>query len=176
MLVISGARDTQAALYVQVKGDFTGANNFFYWIAAILIIGALGYIPSLTKVSRVFLGLILLVIFLANGGIWDQLTSALSGTATASASPGGTGPSTPAGIAAAAGTGGASTGISGILSGLAGAFGFGGASTGNATTGTSATAPASSTASSGTGTAAGGSAPAAGSSGDITIFTGAGPQ
>lgn len=89
LLLISGVRNTQDTLFSTVKGDFTGQNNFIYWFVAILIIGSVGYIPKLKPISTGFLALVIVVLFLkkgnstgAGGGLFAQLTSALSSTST----------------------------------------------------------------------------------------------
>lgn len=84
MLIVSGAKGTIQPLGTQLVNDFTGQNNFFYWVFAIIIIGSIGYIPGARRLSWAFLGLILLVMFLANanssqgGGFWVNLTSAIA--------------------------------------------------------------------------------------------------
>jgi hypothetical protein len=72
VLVVASVRDTQGDLYTLVKGDFTGPNNFIYWMISILIVGALGYIPSLQKLSRLFLVLILVGLLLNRKGFFAQ--------------------------------------------------------------------------------------------------------
>ena len=68
ILTIAGTQGTQGNLYGLVQGDFTGQNSFIYWLAAIAIIGGLGYIPSLKGLSSAFLTLLLLVFVLSNSG------------------------------------------------------------------------------------------------------------
>lgn len=81
ILVIAAVRGTQADLLTLLKGDITGKNNFIYWIISILIIGAVGYIPNLKPVSRAFLALVIIVLFLQNkGGVFAQFTQALNST------------------------------------------------------------------------------------------------
>jgi len=83
-LLIAGARGTQGQLYDLIKGDFTGQNSFIYWIAAMGVIGGLGYIPALRGLSHAFLALVLIVLVLhQNTGIWANLTSALQGSTLA---------------------------------------------------------------------------------------------
>jgi hypothetical protein len=73
VLLIAGVRNTQGTLYTLVRGDFTGPNNFVYWFLAIMIIGAIGYIPKLKPISIAFLTLVILVLFLKQGtGFFDQ--------------------------------------------------------------------------------------------------------
>lgn len=85
VLVISGVRDTQAQLWAQVQKDFTppqqqGQHSFLAWFFAILIIGAIGYIDELKELSRAFLVLVILVLFLSNNGFFSQLQAATLGT------------------------------------------------------------------------------------------------
>lgn len=83
VLLISGIKDTQQQLYNLVKGDFTGPGNFFYWVLAILVIGAVGYIPSMRTLSRMFLILVLVVLLIHNsknqGGLVQMLNGQLFG-------------------------------------------------------------------------------------------------
>jgi hypothetical protein len=76
-LLIASVRNTQDDLYALVKNDVTGPNNYFHWLIAILIIGALGYIDVLRPLSRMFLALIIVVLFLSHGGILEQFNQQL---------------------------------------------------------------------------------------------------
>ena len=89
VLIAAGVRNKQGDLYGLLAADFTGANNFIYWVAAILLIGAVGYLPRMKPVSDGFLILVLLVLVLkrgnpsgAGGGLFSQLTSALNSSTT----------------------------------------------------------------------------------------------
>jgi hypothetical protein len=62
-----------------LKGDFTGKDNFLYWMTAILIIGSVGYVDALKPISRMFMGLVLVVLFLSNGGFFTKAYSQLFG-------------------------------------------------------------------------------------------------
>ena len=84
-----GTTDGPTGLWGLLLNDFSGANNFIFWMVAILIIGAVGYVPKLKPVSVALLGLVVLVLFLAKGnpsgvggGFFAQLTSGLNSTAT----------------------------------------------------------------------------------------------
>lgn len=92
-LVIVSVRNTQATFTARVANDFKGSGNFVYWIVAILIIGAIGYIPKAKPVSDLFLVLILLVLFLkkgnpsgVGGGFFQQFTQSIGATASSAAS------------------------------------------------------------------------------------------
>jgi hypothetical protein len=80
-LLVSAIRGTHQTLFGLVQADFTGQNNFVYWFLAILIIGAIGYIPKLKSVSVVFMVLVIMVLFLSKGGFFQQFTTAI-GTGT----------------------------------------------------------------------------------------------
>lgn len=77
VLVVAAVRNTQSQLYGLVKGDFTGPNNYLYWLVSILIIGAVGYVPTLKPISRMFLVLLIVVLFLSHGGVLQQLNAQL---------------------------------------------------------------------------------------------------
>lgn len=80
VLIISGARDTYAALGSQLRNDLTGPGNFTFWIAAIAAVGALGYIPALKSFSHWFLALVLLALLLtkSHANFFSQFSAALA--------------------------------------------------------------------------------------------------
>lgn len=78
LLVVTGFQNTHAQLGKQITSDFTGKNNFIYWIAALGAVGALGYVKELEPFSRAFLVLILIGIFLSNKGFFSQFNAALT--------------------------------------------------------------------------------------------------
>lgn len=87
VLLISAVKGTSSDLFTLLQGDFTGSNNFIYWAVAILLIGALGYIPKVKPISVAFLGLVVLVLFLsrgdpskAGGGFFEKFTAGLAAT------------------------------------------------------------------------------------------------
>ena len=47
IVLVAGVRNKQDNLFKLVKGDFTGQNNFIFWMISIFAIGAVGYIPKL---------------------------------------------------------------------------------------------------------------------------------
>lgn len=78
VLLVAGVKGTQNQLYSLVQGDFTGPNNFIFWMISILIIGGLGYVPKLQGISRMFLFLIIVALFLKNGtGFFSRFQSAV---------------------------------------------------------------------------------------------------
>ena len=95
LLLVSGVRGTNGDLASLVKGDLSGDNNFIYWIVSILIIGSIGYIKDFEKLSRAFLVLVIVVLFLkkgdpngVGGGFFSKFTSALTSTETNTSSIG----------------------------------------------------------------------------------------
>lgn len=91
-LLVAAVRDKQSELFTLIKGDFTGPNNFVYWITAMLVLGSLGYIPKLKPLSVGLLVLVVLVLILTKGnpsgiggGLFQQLASQLGSTQTATA-------------------------------------------------------------------------------------------
>lgn len=87
LLTIAGARGTQSPLFGLLKGDFSGNGSFIWWAASIIGIGAVGYVSDLKKLANTFLALVLIVLILHNGGVFDKFTSALKGTGAVSATP-----------------------------------------------------------------------------------------
>jgi putative exporter of polyketide antibiotics len=80
-LLVAGVRNTQDKLFSLIKGDFSGQNNFIFWMVSIFAIGAVGYIPKFKPVSMAFLTLVIVVLFLKRGtGFFAQATSALNST------------------------------------------------------------------------------------------------
>lgn len=79
VLVVAAVRNTSDVLFTTVKGDFTGTDNFAYWLVSILIIGALGYIKPLAPLSRAFLALLVVVLFLSNGGFFSKFNQQVFG-------------------------------------------------------------------------------------------------
>lgn len=76
-LVISAVRGTHGDLAKLLKKDFTGENNFFVWMIAIGVIGLVGYNQKASTFSRYAMALVLLAMILANGGVFDKLSSAI---------------------------------------------------------------------------------------------------
>ena len=74
ILLITGVKGDPALLWEQLGKDFTGPNNFLYWLVSIVVLGALGYIKGLENLSRLFIILLLAVIFLkSDTGFFSQL-------------------------------------------------------------------------------------------------------
>jgi hypothetical protein len=133
-IVISGIRNTYAQLGQQLAADFTGSGSFIYWVAAIMILGMVGYIPGAQKPARMLLALVILSFVLANGtGFFDRLKSALTGAQPAAAPPD-TAPTTGIPVTPTS-SGQSSSGGGGPLAFLGGLLGGGGGSSSNAAAG-----------------------------------------
>lgn len=88
LLMDTAIKGTQHELGQQLQSDLIGANGFIVWIFAILAIGAIGYIPGLKTASNYLLALLLTVVVIRNGGVFQQFQAALQ-----QASQGGPAPS-----------------------------------------------------------------------------------
>ena len=77
LLIVTGIKGTQSQLAAQLASDFTGAGNFFYWIIAIMAIGAVGYIEPMKGPSRMLLALIIVAMVLSNKGFFAQFQQEL---------------------------------------------------------------------------------------------------
>lgn len=86
-LLVTAYQGTYADLGTQLEKDFSGSQNFLIWIAAIGVIGVLGYIKAFETPSRWMLALIILVLFISNNGFFSQFSSQIQ---TGSGSAGGT--------------------------------------------------------------------------------------
>ena len=75
-LIIAGARGEGGNLGKQVAYDF--GHGFLPWVAAIFMIGFVGYIPPLQKASRGLLILVILVYLIGNRGAFAQLETAVT--------------------------------------------------------------------------------------------------
>ncbi len=91
---VRGTTDGPTGLWGLLKADLTGQNNFIFWLVAILVIGAVGYIPKLKPVSVAFLTLVVLVLFLAKGnpsgvggGFFQQFFTGLNAAPASTAAP-----------------------------------------------------------------------------------------
>lgn len=125
LLIVVGIRNTQTQLGKQIQTDFTGQGNFFYWIAAIMIIGALGYIDELRAPSRAMLALVLIALIFSNQGFFNKFVQQIQSGSAQAPPPGPPVPTiNPTPTPAASGAGGSSSsgGIQNVV-GLATAVG-----------------------------------------------------
>lgn len=100
VLLVAAVRNTIGGpdgLFTLLKNDFTGSNNFTYWVVSLLIIGAIGYIPTMRPLSRWFLALVIVVLFISQGGFFSKfnLQAFGQGSSSAAAAAGQVGTSQP---------------------------------------------------------------------------------
>jgi hypothetical protein len=77
VLAIAGVRNTHSALFSLLQNDFTGNRSFVWWSLSIIGIGAVGYVEDLKPLANAFLALLLIVLLIANKGVFKQFTDAL---------------------------------------------------------------------------------------------------
>lgn len=89
IVLVAALRNTHKQLGTLVASDFTGAGSFIYWVAAIAVIGGLGYIPSFRGPSQALLVLLAVVLLLSNKGFFPQLAAALGNAQSLQPTPAG---------------------------------------------------------------------------------------
>lgn len=79
IIMIAAIRGKHDDLFKLIKDDFTGSNNFFVWVLAVVFLVMLGNIERLRPLTNAFLVLMILVIVVANGkkGLFDNFISQL---------------------------------------------------------------------------------------------------
>jgi hypothetical protein len=75
LIFVTAIHGTTAQLANELKQDIFG--GYIYWIVAIGMIGCLGYSKTLKPISQGLLALIIVVLFLRNGGVWNGLQKAI---------------------------------------------------------------------------------------------------
>lgn len=92
LIFFSALNNTAGALGKQLYADlFSEDGGFVYWVAGIIIVGLIGYIPSLKKPSDLFMVLIIIAMLLQNKGFFQQLQTGLqNGPSGATTAGGGT--------------------------------------------------------------------------------------
>lgn len=81
VLLVAGVRNTYPDLWKLVQNDFTAQGGFLSWVAAIAVVGGMGYIPKLKPLSIAFMTLLLIVLVLSNGGVFQKLQTFIQGGA-----------------------------------------------------------------------------------------------
>lgn len=99
ILVVASARNTQGCLFTLLQGDLfnnagtnscgsvSGSSSFLWWLAAIFIIGAVGYDERIRPISDGFLALVIIVLLINNGGFFAKFQASLSKIAGTTAAP-----------------------------------------------------------------------------------------
>lgn len=78
IVLVTAIQGTTGALAHDLAQDVFGSGGFLYWFVAILIIGAIGYVKPLKPFSDAFLVLLVLVLVLAHGGVFDKAQQAIA--------------------------------------------------------------------------------------------------
>lgn len=108
LLLIVAVRGTHGALFDLIRSEFTGAGNFLLFVAAVVIIGSLGYVRPLKPLAAAFIGLIVLAYLFNNkGGIFKQFEDQIKSPEA----PAKTATSTSSGTTSLYSTGGTMSGI-----------------------------------------------------------------
>jgi hypothetical protein len=90
LLIVTAIRGTTGDFASRLQSDVSG--GFLKWVAAIVVVGAIGYAPGLKEPSRYLLALVAIVILLSNGsGFISKFAQQIQnpGTATTAAPAGG---------------------------------------------------------------------------------------
>lgn len=96
ILIVAAIRNTQGALFNALATDVPA---FVVWAAAIIALGAIGYIPGLKPVSRGLLALVIIVIVLRQ---YQQIIAGFQGAVSSGASTGSASTGSASGSASAA--------------------------------------------------------------------------
>lgn len=95
--LVAGIQNSYKSLWALIEGDFQA--GFLSWVAALAVIGAMGYVPRLRPLSVALMTLLLVVLVLSNGGVFAKLQSFIqssqAGAGSASTGLTGTGVSLP---------------------------------------------------------------------------------
>lgn len=73
ILILTALKGDPDKLWTLLEGDFSGDNNYVYWMVSILVLGALGYAAPLRGLSRLFMALVVIVLLLDNKGFFAKL-------------------------------------------------------------------------------------------------------
>lgn len=78
VFITAGVRGKTLDLIALIKDDFSGQPNYFEWMIAIFLVGAIGYVDELRTISRMFLTLLILGLLFSdyrkNPQIFQQFT------------------------------------------------------------------------------------------------------
>jgi hypothetical protein len=88
LIFITAINNTWRQFGSQLYKDLFGASGgFVYWAAGLVIVGLIGYIPTLKKPSDLFMILIILAMLLQNKGFFGELQQGLQSGSTGSTTP-----------------------------------------------------------------------------------------
>lgn len=72
LFIVAGARGQSTTLFSLIKDDFSGQPNYFEWMIAIFLVGAIGYIKQLSTISRMFMFIILAGLLYKNKQVFSE--------------------------------------------------------------------------------------------------------
>ena len=75
VFIIAAVRDKQVELGDLLVSQFAGPDSFTIWALGFVLVSMIGTIDALRPLSRALMGLMLLVLFLANSRDGDLVTS-----------------------------------------------------------------------------------------------------
>lgn len=78
LVIVVAIKKTHRDLFALLKDDFTGPNNFFYWLLAIAVLVIVGYNKTIRPLSDAFITLLIVVLILANKGLFAKFRSELA--------------------------------------------------------------------------------------------------
>lgn len=88
LFLVVAIRGTQGELYDVLKSELTGSNNWVVWASAIVILGLIGYWRRARPVTDAFIGLIFIVLVIANKGFFAKFNQGLRAPSTAQGTSG----------------------------------------------------------------------------------------
>lgn len=89
LLLVTALNNTAPAFAKQVSKDmFSEDGGFIYWVAALVIVGLLGYVPSLKKPADLFMLLIIVAMLLKNSNFFQQFQQGIAGIGAAASAGG----------------------------------------------------------------------------------------
>lgn len=128
ILVVTSIRGTEGQFFTQLESDITG--GYLKWAAAIVAIGALGYVPKFTYPSRALLCLVAVVLVVSENGLFTDLSTDLDTTPAPTTTQ----------MPAATNLGSLPVSIGGVTAAVSSVLGLGGSSTGATSNSASSTA------------------------------------
>jgi hypothetical protein len=105
ILIATALKNTQHEFGAALQRDVLGTGGFLTWAAAIMAIGAIGYLPEMRTPSRYMLALLGVVIVVRNGGVWANAEAGLQQASQLGPAPSLPAPAVSAGSGSGSGSG-----------------------------------------------------------------------
>jgi hypothetical protein len=87
LAIMTALKGNTSQVISTVTGDLTGSGSFLLWIGSIIFIAVAGKIMNIPRASKLFIGLIVLVYFISNSGVFTQLETAFANVSAPSPTP-----------------------------------------------------------------------------------------